>query len=87
VLRTEYSNYRLLFVDNASSDGSVAFVQSNFPQLEVIVNKRNLGWAGGNKVGIRHALQHGAQWVVLINNDILVDPRWLRDAIKKTSVP
>jgi hypothetical protein len=82
VLKTDYPNYQLLIVDNASLDGSVLFVQKNYPQVELIVNQRNLGWAGGNNVGIRYALERHAEWLVLINNDILVDPRWLRDAVK-----
>jgi hypothetical protein len=82
VLRTEYPNYQLVVVDNASNDQSVDLLRQNYPQVEVIVNKRNLGVAGGNNVGIQHALQRGADWVVLINNDILVDPRWLRDGVK-----
>lgn len=82
VLQTDYPNYRLVLVDNASQDGSVSFVQQNYPHIEIVMNKRNLGWAGGNNVGIRHALERGAEWVVLINNDILVDPWWLNDAIE-----
>lgn len=82
VLGTDYPNYQLVVVDNSSKDGSATFVEKNYPQVKLIVNRRNLGWAGGNNVGIEYALERGAEWLVLINNDILIDPRWLRDAVK-----
>ncbi|HXE44427.1 MAG TPA: glycosyltransferase family 2 protein [Conexibacter sp.] len=56
-------------VDNGSIDGSVDAVRETFPEVAVIENGRNLGFAGGNNVGIAHALAHGAEWVVLVNND------------------
>ncbi len=82
VLQTQYSNYEFVVVDNASQDGSVALVQQNYPVIRTIVNQRNLGWSAANNIGVRYAIEHGAEWVVLVNNDILVDPRWLRDAVK-----
>jgi hypothetical protein len=82
VLKTDYSNYRLILIDNASTDDSVAWVRASQPAVHIIVNDRNLAWAGGNNVGVRHALEQGAEWVVLINNDILVDPRWLTETVK-----
>jgi GT2 family glycosyltransferase len=56
-------------VDNGSDDGSVEAVRERFPEVELIENGRNLGYSGGNNVGIRHALERGADWVVLLNND------------------
>jgi GT2 family glycosyltransferase len=82
ILSTEYPTYELVIVDNASTDGSVAYVEQTFPQIKIILNQKNLGWAGGNNVGIRDALQRGFDWIVLINNDILIDPRWLREAVR-----
>jgi GT2 family glycosyltransferase len=60
-------------VDNGSSDGSVQAVMREFPQVDVIENGRNLGFAGGNNVGIVHALERGARWIVLVNNDAVID--------------
>jgi glycosyltransferase involved in cell wall biosynthesis len=73
--------YRLLVVDNASTDGSAEFVERNFPGVLLVRNPRNSGWSGGNNLGIRHALQLGARYVVLANNDIRVDSRWLDQAV------
>jgi len=66
-------------VDNGSADGTAAAVRTAFPEVTVIENERNLGFAGGNNVGIRHALAHGAEWVVLLNNDATLAP----DAIER----
>jgi GT2 family glycosyltransferase len=64
----------VIVVDNGSHDGSPEAVAAAHPEVTLLRNDRNLGFAGGNNVGIRHALEAGAQWVVLINNDAEVDP-------------
>jgi len=48
LLKTNYSNYHILFVDNNSKDGSIEFVRKNYPEIEILANSQNLGWAGGN---------------------------------------
>jgi len=78
---TDYANMELVLLDNASTDESLEFTRTNFPQVTILQNKSNLGWAAGNNVGIRYALDHGADYVVLQNNDTLVDPRWLTAAV------
>jgi GT2 family glycosyltransferase len=60
---------RVICVDNGSVDGSVEAVRHQFPEVELIENERNLGFAGGNNAGIRRALELGSDWVVLLNND------------------
>jgi GT2 family glycosyltransferase len=77
----DYSNYKVLFVDNASSDGSVEFVKENYPFALTIVNDKNLGYAAGNNVGIRFALSKGADYIVLLNNDTRVEPDFLTKLI------
>lgn len=61
-------------VDNGSTDGTVAAVRAARPGVTIIENHANLGYAAGNNAGIRHALAHGADWVVLLNNDATVAP-------------
>lgn len=67
----------ILVVDNASTDDSPALIQERFPGLEVIEAGTNLGYAGGNNFGIRHALDRGAEWVCILNNDVIVAPDFL----------
>ena len=68
-----YPNHKVLLVDNGSTDGSVAFLSERFPEVTFIENDRNLGFAAGNNVGIRRALEMGADWVLLLNNDTTVE--------------
>lgn len=69
-----FRDFETIFVDNASSDGSVEFVKNNFAELKVIRNEKNLGYGGGNNAGIRSA---EGKYIVLLNNDTKVDPDWL----------
>jgi GT2 family glycosyltransferase len=59
-------------VDNGSTDGSADAVAERFPDVELIRTGVNLGFAAGNNVGIRRALDRGADWVALLNNDAVV---------------
>src|SRR5262249_41911287 len=61
-------------VDNGSTDGSGNAVQCAFPDVELIRTGENLGFAGGNNVGIERALERGADWVLLVNSDAVAVP-------------
>src|SRR5581483_5508218 len=61
-------------VDNGSSDGSADEVARRFPGVELIRTGANLGYAGGNNAGIRRALERGADWVLLLNQDAVAEP-------------
>ncbi len=65
---------RIIAVDNGSVDGSVDAIKTAFPGVELIEAGANLGYAGGNNLGIRRALDQGSDWVVLVNNDATVEP-------------
>jgi GT2 family glycosyltransferase len=81
VLATEYPNFQIILVDNSSIDKSVELVRGKYPQVTVILNNRNNGFSEGNNVGIRAALSAGADYVVLLNQDTKVTPRWLEELI------
>jgi hypothetical protein len=69
---------RPIVVDNASTDGSAAALRERRPDVELLETDSNLGFAGGNLVGIRHAFSDPAlQWVLLINNDTTVERGFL----------
>src|SRR5581483_2816534 len=59
----------ILLIDNASSDESIEIARSQFPEVELILNSRNEGWARGNNIGIRQALNRGYEFVALFNTD------------------
>ena len=67
VRRLDYPNCRIVVVDNASTDGSQQIIKEAFPEIVLIYNETNLGFTGGNNVGIRYALQHNAEYVWLLN--------------------
>ncbi|MBI3967615.1 MAG: glycosyltransferase [Chloroflexi bacterium] len=63
-----------IVVDNGSTDGSVELLRARFPEVEVIALGRNRGFAAACNVGIRRALELGAEHVLLLNNDTIVAP-------------
>jgi GT2 family glycosyltransferase len=76
VLGQQYGEYEVLVVDNASTDGSVEVVESEFPQVKLIRNVANLGYVGANNVGFEHAT---GEILVVLNPDTRVEPNWLRE--------
>lgn len=69
----------LMLVDNASTDGSVEYIKRHYPQVQVVQNAKNLGFAAGNNIGARAA---SSQYVVFLNNDMWVDPQFVRGLVK-----
>jgi GT2 family glycosyltransferase len=69
---------RVIVVDNGSDDDSVQRIRASSPGATIVETGRNLGFAGGCNVGIRHALENGASFVWLLNNDTVVAPDSLR---------
>jgi GT2 family glycosyltransferase len=67
-------NAETVLVDNASTDGTVAFVRERFPWVRVVALAENHGFAGGNNIGVREAR---GRFVALLNNDTAADPDWL----------
>ena len=67
-----------IVVDNASTDGSAEAVAREFPDVELIRNSENLGYAGGMNTGIRRALERGADHVLVLNNDVELEPGAVR---------
>ncbi len=53
--KVNYRNVEIIFVDNASSDDSVAYVKKNYPHFILILNKTNLGYAEGHEIAIKKA--------------------------------
>jgi GT2 family glycosyltransferase len=74
-VRKADGDHRILVVDNGSRDGSVAFVRASFPEVRVLELDRNYGFVGGNNRGVQTI---DTDIVVLLNNDMIVDPDFLR---------
>jgi len=81
--KLDYSNNQTVVVDNGSTNDSVARLRSLFPDVMLIENEKNLGFATGCNVGIRYALQQGASYVWLLNNDTVVHPHALTALVER----
>ncbi len=70
IRQSDYKNTRLLVIDNASPDNSGHFLANLIPSNELIRLNKNTGYAGGNNIGISHALNEGADYIFIVNPDI-----------------
>ncbi len=70
--RSTYERQECIVVDVASSDGSAEAIRATFPKVEVISLSENRGYAGNNNVGISVALDKGADWIFVLNEDTVV---------------
>ncbi len=77
-----YPNYRIMLVDNGSTDQSVEAVQHSFPHVEIIRSDKNLRFAGGNNLGIERFLESDDDLCLLLNNDTTVDPGFLEPLVQ-----
>ena len=65
-----------------TSSGFIEVIRTKFPKIDVIELSENLGYAGNNNVGIKAALEYGADWVFILNNDTILDPACLTNLVK-----
>lgn len=80
--RIEYKNYKIVIVDNGSTDNSASVLKTKFPDTSLIVNKKNLGFSGGCNVGIKYALRKKADYILFLNNDTFVDKNFLSNLVE-----
>jgi GT2 family glycosyltransferase len=79
ILDQAYSPFEVILVDNASQDGSVEFIQENFPSVKIFIQKENLGFAGGSNAGIREAR---GEFILTLNNDTIVPHDFISELVK-----
>lgn len=84
--KINYSNYKIIIVDNASFDNSVEILKKKLSDCKIIESKKNLGFAGGNNLGIKYALGNKADYILLLNNDTLVESNFLNNMINSFNV-
>ena len=76
IKNSSYQNIEILIVDNISSDGSQIKCKERFPDVKLIENEKNLGYCGGNNVGINEAK---GEFIVILNPDTIVEKNWLEE--------
>jgi GT2 family glycosyltransferase len=77
-----YENYKIIVVDNNSSEKSIKDLKNKYPEILYIENNKNLGYSGGNNLGMAYALQKGAEYVWLLNNDTTVEENTLEKLVE-----
>jgi GT2 family glycosyltransferase len=82
----DYSNVEVIVVDNGSNDNSVDEIRERFHEVVLLEAKKNLGKAGGSNIGIRYALNSGADFVLLFDNDAIADSQLIVNFLKATNV-
>ncbi|MEM5832282.1 MAG: glycosyltransferase family 2 protein [Candidatus Aenigmatarchaeota archaeon] len=81
---TDYPNYRIIFVDNGSTDGSVDFIKNNYENIDIVALDRNYGFTGGNNIGIKYAeKKYKPDYFLLLNNDTeIIQKDWLKKLVE-----
>ena len=77
----DYPSFQIILIDNASTDGVVKAVGQHYPNVTTIQNKDNRRFAGANNQGIQIAMEQGADYILLLNNDTEVKPDFLKRLI------
>ena len=72
-----HKRHKTIVLDNASTDGSAEAIRAAFPLVDVLALTSNLGYAGNNNVGIKLALEESPDWILLLNEDTVLDPECL----------
>lgn len=84
-LRRQTLPAEVIVVENGSTDGSAEMIRERYPEVTLLVQPVNLGFAGGVNVGIRYALHRGHEVVALLNNDAIADADWMRALVAEMS--
>jgi len=84
IKKIDYPNYKVIVVDNGSNDGSREKLKREFPFYTFILNRKNLGYAGGNNVGIKRAMNKSLDINLILNNDTkIINPKFLDEAVSQ----
>ena len=80
ILKSNYKNFEIILVDNASKDESHKECKNKFPKIKLIENRENLGYCEGNNIGLR---QVDGEYCIILNPDTEVEPNWINEFLKE----
>ena len=81
-LRNSEYPVQTIVIDNASNDGTVEYIRENFPEIYLIESEKNLGFGRANNIGMRYALDHGCDYVFLLNQDAWIKPESVYELVR-----
>jgi len=79
---SDYRNYKVVVVDNGSTDGSQILLRERYPEIVLVENEKNLGFTGGFNAGIGKAFQMNADYMLCLNSDTVVDRRLISEMVR-----
>ena len=79
IFDSNYQNFEVILVDNASNDQTYQICKEKHSRINLIINEKNLGYCGGNNVGIKKAK---GEFVIILNPDTVVEPNWITEFLK-----
>jgi len=81
---TIYKNYKVIISDNGSTNGSNELIKKSFKWVDLLENKKNLYFAGGNNLGVKYALKkYNPDYFFILNDDVkIINKKWLSEVIK-----
>jgi GT2 family glycosyltransferase len=82
-LGNDYANFKVIMIDNGSTDDSVEYIKRNFQEVIIVQNEKNLGYSGGFNVGLDYAFnRNNADYALISNNDVKADRRVISELVK-----
>lgn len=78
-------DFKVLVIDNHSTDGSAEAIKKYFPKISLIENSDNFGFTGGNNIGIKYALEQGADYILILNPDTVVEKNTIKNLLSEAN--
>ncbi|MFY0674168.1 MAG: glycosyltransferase family 2 protein [Bacteroidia bacterium] len=78
VMATDYANHQIVVIDNGSTDDTIDFLEKQYPEVQIVINSENHGFAGGYNEGLKNV---EADYYAILNSDVEVDPNWLNPLV------
>ena len=82
ILKQDYESFKVLIVDNNSTDHSVELMRKKYPSLKLITLEKNYGFARANNIAINSIWQEKPKFIAFINTDVVLEPNWLSSLIE-----